>query len=59
MAPTHTFEIAPGDLEVIVVLGGFGAIEPRSDNRVVQFVKKTYPKVKYLITICHGVGFAI
>ena len=59
MAPTHTFEIAPGDLEVIVFLGGFRAIEPRSDNRVVQFVKKTYLKVKYLITVCHGVDFAV
>ena len=59
MAPTHTFETAPSDLEVPIVPGGFGAIEPCPDNRVVHFVKKTYPKLKYLITACHGVGFAV
>ena len=58
LVPTHTFETAPDDLEVLIVPGGIGALRPGPDNRVVEFVRKTYPKLKYLITVCNGVGYA-
>ncbi|EJF65582.1 class I glutamine amidotransferase-like protein [Dichomitus squalens LYAD-421 SS1] len=58
VVPTHTFETVPDDLEVLLVPGGSGAVQPGADDRRVEFIKKTYPKLKYLVTICNGVGLA-
>ena len=57
ITPTHTFDNAPDDIEVLLVPGGAGtrAPAPALDAHV-AFIKKTYPTLKYLITVCTGVG---
>ncbi|KAI0794072.1 class I glutamine amidotransferase-like protein [Fomes fomentarius] len=57
LVPTHTFDDPPADLEVLLVPGGFGAL-PEFGNiqPIVEFLQKTYPKLKYLITVCNGAG---
>jgi len=51
--PTHTFATAPSDIEVLLVPGGAGARAPNL-NATLEFIKETYPKLKYLITVCTG-----
>ncbi|RPD53043.1 class I glutamine amidotransferase-like protein [Lentinus tigrinus ALCF2SS1-7] len=53
VVPTHTYDNPPEDLEVLLIPGGLGPRVPSSDGAV-AFVKKTYPKLKYLITVCNG-----
>src|SRR5438046_9967458 len=48
--PTHTFENAP-PIEVLLVPGGLGTYED-TVNSTIEFVRKTYPKLRYLITVC-------
>lgn len=55
--PTHTFANPPPDLDVLLVPGG-GADGESNPASVVDFVRITYPKVQYLITICTGSGVA-
>jgi transcriptional regulator GlxA family with amidase domain len=53
--PTHTFATAPSDLEVLLIPGGAGARAPDADLKpTMDFIKETYPKLKYLITVCTG-----
>ncbi|KAI0722582.1 class I glutamine amidotransferase-like protein [Earliella scabrosa] len=52
--PTHTFADPPSDLEVLVVPGGGGALEAADSAPMIEFVKRVYPKLKYLITVCNG-----
>ncbi|EGX95336.1 ThiJ/PfpI [Cordyceps militaris CM01] len=55
--PTHTFADPPPDIDVLFVPGGGG--ERFGDNSAaVDFVRRTYPKVRYLITVCTGAGVA-
>ena len=54
--PTHTFENAP-PIEVLLVPGGLGTYED-TVNSTIEFVRKTYPKLRYLITVCTGSGIA-
>ncbi|KAF9769173.1 hypothetical protein IL306_013436 [Fusarium sp. DS 682] len=55
--PTHTYANPPEDIEVLLIPGGPGARMGDVDE-VIQFVKKTYPSLKYLITTCTGSGIA-
>jgi putative intracellular protease/amidase len=57
--PTHTFDAPPNDVDVLIVPGGFGAgpkalfgggWEPPTTERVVQFLREQYPKVKHLLS---------
>ncbi|OIW25841.1 class I glutamine amidotransferase-like protein [Coniochaeta ligniaria NRRL 30616] len=52
--PTHTFADAP-DLDVLIIPGGLGM---RASDELLQtelkYITETYPKVKYLITVCTG-----
>jgi putative intracellular protease/amidase len=52
--PTHTFEQAKNlDLDVLIVPGGTGTRAPDPALlSAIEFVRTTYPKVQYLITIC-------
>ncbi|KAI0722556.1 ThiJ/PfpI family protein [Earliella scabrosa] len=52
--PTHTFADPPPDLEVLIVPGGLGAHEAADAEPMIEFVKRVYPKLKYLITVCNG-----
>ncbi|RDX45628.1 class I glutamine amidotransferase-like protein [Lentinus brumalis] len=59
VVPTHTYDNPPKDLEVLLVPGGMGALaEVPTSAAPVSFIEKTYPKLKYLITICNGVELA-
>lgn len=52
--PTHTLETAP-DLDVLIVPGGLGTRAPDSVlGPLLDYIKTTYPKLQYLITICTG-----
>lgn len=56
--PTHTFKTAP-PLDVLIVPGGVGTRVPgNSLDELRLFIKKRYPTVKYLITICTGAALA-
>ncbi|KAI1433239.1 ThiJ/PfpI family protein [Xylaria sp. CBS 124048] len=53
--PTHTFDDCPTDLEVLIVPGGRdGTRDPAGMRPVVNFVKRVYPKLRYLLTVCNG-----
>ncbi|KAI0779532.1 DJ-1/PfpI family protein [Fomes fomentarius] len=53
--PTHTFDTVPDDLDVLLVPGGAGTRAGNVDH-LVDFIRKTYPKLKYLLTVCTGAG---
>jgi transcriptional regulator GlxA family with amidase domain len=55
--PTHTYSNPPQDLDVLLVPGGPGATFGDVEE-VIEFVRVTYPRVKYLITTCTGSGIA-
>lgn len=52
--PTHTFDDCPDDLEVLLVPGGFGARVPAVTAPIAEFVKRIFPKLRYLLTVCTG-----
>ncbi|KAG6908538.1 hypothetical protein DXG01_004309 [Tephrocybe rancida] len=54
--PTHTFA-SPPPLDVLLIPGGAGTADP-SIQSAIDFVAKTYPSLKYLITVCNGAGIA-
>ncbi len=54
--PTHTFGTAP-PLDVLIVPGGEGMRKPNMTD-VTGFIKRTYPSLKYMITVCTGAGLA-
>ncbi|KAG6907728.1 hypothetical protein DXG01_007586 [Tephrocybe rancida] len=56
IVPTHTFA-SPPPLDVLLIPGGIGAMQP-SIQSAIDFVTKTYPSLKYLITVCNGAGIA-
>ncbi|GKT66010.1 DJ-1/PfpI family protein [Colletotrichum tofieldiae] len=55
--PTHTYDNPPEGVEVLLVPGGPGATVGDA-KRVVEYVRGTYPSLKYLITTCTGAGIA-
>lgn len=54
--PTHTFDNAP-ELDVLIIPGGPGM---RADtlNRTLEYIAKTAPKVKHILTVCTGSALA-
>lgn len=54
--PTHTFGTAP-DLDVLIVPGGAGTRSPAL-NSTIEFIRTTFPKVKYFMTVCTGAMLA-
>ena len=56
VVPTHTHDSVP-DLDVLLIPGGIGVVE-ETGKPTIEFVKKTYPKLKYLITVCNGASIA-
>lgn len=55
--PTHTFDTAPNDLDVLLVPGG-AAARAGTLTAEIDYVRKTYPGLQYLITVCTGAGIA-
>ncbi|KAF4981758.1 hypothetical protein FZEAL_2480 [Fusarium zealandicum] len=58
VVPTHTYDTAPEDIEVLLVPGGFGTREAKNVERVRDFIKERYPKLRYLLTVCTGSAVA-
>ncbi|TGJ82827.1 hypothetical protein E0Z10_g5938 [Xylaria hypoxylon] len=54
VVPTHTFDTCPEDLEVLLVPGGFGARDPATTAPIVEFLKRIFPKLRHLLTVCTG-----
>ncbi|KAI1181124.1 class I glutamine amidotransferase-like protein [Nemania sp. FL0916] len=52
--PTHTFDDCPKDLEVLLVPGGYGARDPAITAPIAEFVRRTFPGLRYLLTVCTG-----
>ncbi|RDW68952.1 DJ-1/PfpI family protein [Aspergillus mulundensis] len=50
--PTHTFADNP-ELDVLIVPGGLGTRAPNMDAEL-NYIKNTYPNLRYLITVCTG-----
>jgi transcriptional regulator GlxA family with amidase domain len=55
VVPTHTFAAPPPQLDVIVVPGGAGCLDPNEE--MVAFIRAVYPRLKYVLTICTGSMF--
>ncbi|KAI0449302.1 DJ-1/PfpI family protein [Xylaria acuta] len=55
--PTHTFDTAPDDIEVLIVPGGPGVRAP-DVSPITNFIRDRYPKLRYLLTVCTGAGLA-
>ncbi|KAK6429622.1 hypothetical protein LTR95_014228 [Oleoguttula sp. CCFEE 5521] len=53
MLPTHTFQSASQDLEVLMIPGGSGSRSQYLNNTFV-YLHSIYPKLRYLITVCTG-----
>ncbi|KAG5925573.1 hypothetical protein E4U42_004152 [Claviceps africana] len=56
--PTHTFDKPPRDIDVLLLPGGPGMRHADLSRAAVDFVRRTYPDVKYLLTVCTGAGLA-
>lgn len=55
--PTHTFDNPPPQIDVLLIPGGPG-VTSGNVSAVVDFVRRTYPSVRYLLTTCTGAGIA-
>ncbi|KAH9926587.1 class I glutamine amidotransferase-like protein [Epithele typhae] len=53
VVPTHTLAAPPDDIEVLLVPGGLGALS-HTLGPAVEYVRATYPKLKYMISVCNG-----
>ena len=53
--PTHSVDNAP-KLDVLLVPGGTGTTDKQTKE--IEFIKKRYPELKYLLTVCTGSGLA-
>ena len=51
--PTHTYETV-SDLDVLLIPGGLGVNDETIFNDVAAFIKKQYPTLKYLLSVCTG-----
>ncbi|KAF4967078.1 hypothetical protein FSARC_5370 [Fusarium sarcochroum] len=58
VVPTHTYDNAPDDIEVLLVPGGPGTRDPNNVQRVLEFIKERYPKLRFLLTVCTGSAIA-
>jgi len=52
IVPTHDFTTAP-PLDVLLLPGGYGLVADDLDP-MFDWVKRTYPSLKYLLTVCNG-----
>ncbi|KAH8726571.1 DJ-1/PfpI family protein-like protein [Phaeosphaeriaceae sp. PMI808] len=61
LVPTHTFDNAPQDLDMLLLPGGLGARGPKGEENtgpVVEYLKKTdlsgNGSIKWVLTVCTG-----
>ncbi|THU94895.1 class I glutamine amidotransferase-like protein [Dendrothele bispora CBS 962.96] len=53
IVPTHDFITAP-PLDVLLIPGGLGTRADEELESLYEFVRKTYPSLKYILTVCTG-----
>jgi transcriptional regulator GlxA family with amidase domain len=53
IVPTHTFETAP-PLDVLIVPGGVGNRIGSNVEAAINYIRRVYPTLRYLITVCTG-----
>ncbi|KAI0174878.1 class I glutamine amidotransferase-like protein [Pestalotiopsis sp. NC0098] len=58
VVPTHTFANAPEDIEVLLVPGGVGTRHDDIIAPAVDFVRRAFPKLRFLLTVCTGSALA-
>lgn len=56
--PTHTYANPPADLDVLLVPGGLGNrnLPDAHLDEMLTFLRRSYPRLQYLISICTGSG---
>ncbi|KNG46446.1 fad dependent oxidoreductase [Stemphylium lycopersici] len=58
LVPTHTFDTAPDDLEVLLIPGGLGARSKEQMKPVVEYLEKLdmsgEGKLRWVLTVCTG-----
>lgn len=54
--PTHSYADNP-PIDVLVIPGGAAARNPDLKPEI-EYIKKVFPQLKYLVTICTGAGIA-
>lgn len=58
VVPSHTYQDAPKDIEVLLVPGGGGTRDLEFTQPVVDFIQATFPNLRYLLTVCTGSSIA-
>ena len=58
VVPTHTYDDAPDDIEALLIPGGKGTRNADNTQRVREFIKERYPKLKFALTVCTGSAIA-
>ncbi|KAG8836074.1 hypothetical protein FRC17_010007 [Serendipita sp. 399] len=53
MKPTYTIDQDP-QLDVLLIPGGPGTRIAYNDTRIIDYVKRTYPKLKFIMSVCTG-----
>ncbi|KAJ6781464.1 hypothetical protein PWT90_02668 [Aphanocladium album] len=56
--PTHTFDSAPEDIEVLLIPGGGGTRDVEGTQPLVDYAARAYPKLRYFLTVCTGTVLA-
>ncbi|KAI0883735.1 class I glutamine amidotransferase-like protein [Annulohypoxylon maeteangense] len=58
VVPTHTYADSPSDIEVLLIPGGPGTRDPKYVGEVEDYVRKAFPNLRYLLTVCTGSAIA-
>lgn len=58
IVPTHTFDNAPVDIEVLLIPGGGGTRDVAGTQPLVDYAARVYPKLRYFLTVCTGAALA-
>ncbi|KAH6647394.1 class I glutamine amidotransferase-like protein [Truncatella angustata] len=58
VVPTHTFENAPDDIDVLLVPGGQGTRDDANIAPALEYVKRAFPGLRYFLTVCTGSALA-
>ncbi|KAL6801364.1 class I glutamine amidotransferase-like protein [Trichoderma sp. SZMC 28013] len=58
IVPTHTYQDAPKDIEVLLIPGGKGTRDLELTQPVVDFIEATFPSLRFFLTVCTGSSVA-
>ena len=54
LVPTTTFTEFDGELDLLMVPGGFGTNDAMRDAEIIDFLARTGPKARYVTSVCSG-----